>query len=102
MKKVTIAAMIIMAMIMVMSSCQSATTLEKVESNLTPEQIELFNNHYNLYNETVEDDPIIAAVNLATELYEMELYVEQGLLLPENGVELYKEWREAAHLAAEK
>lgn len=93
-------ALVLAVFIDILSGCQSSNSIEKIESNLTNEQLEIFEYVYdtsNSWKETEEFDQMRYESNLEGEYYAISLYVDQDLYLPENGLDLYKEWRSVAH-----
>ncbi len=86
--------------ISVLAGCQSSSSSEKIESNLTAEELEIFKYTYDLFNsegQTEQADNLTVESNLNGEYLTIQLYVDQDLYLPSNGLELYKEWRTAAY-----
>lgn len=99
MKKLGAALLTMALSISVLAGCQSSS-LEKIESKLTTEQLEIFEYTYDMFNsegQTEQADQFAIESNLNGEYTTIRLYVDQDLYLPSNGLDLYKEWRTAAY-----
>lgn len=101
-KKSILAIAISIAMtLVILTGCQSATSgtvneMKNTKSNFTEEQIAMFNYIYEC--EHTEDQ--IKLLGEDSVKYNEEILVKAYILqevLPENGVELYMDWRAEAH-----